>query len=209
MINFIREIIFFIFRKFIPPGWIEQAIKAERIKQSEQGCVYGKKTVILHDARILNFQKLKENINIGDNCIIRGELFINEYGGRITIGNFSYIGENSRIWSSKEIIIGNFVQISHGVNIIDNNTHSLSFSERRKEYVEIFKEGNIKKQADIASAAITIEDDVWISFNVSVLKGVTIGKGAIIAANTVVTKDVEPYTMVGGNPSKVIKKIVQ
>jgi acetyltransferase-like isoleucine patch superfamily enzyme len=54
-----------------------------------------------------------------------------------------------------------------------------------------------------------IEDDVWISFNVSVLKGVTIGKGAIIAANTVVTKDVEPYTMVGGNPSKVIKKIVQ
>ena len=43
MINFIREIIFFIFRKFIPPGWIEQAIKAERIKQSEQGCVYGKK----------------------------------------------------------------------------------------------------------------------------------------------------------------------
>jgi acetyltransferase-like isoleucine patch superfamily enzyme len=207
MINFIREIVFFIFRKLIPPGWIDQAIKTERIKQSVQGCVYGKHTNILQDARIINFQGNKNNIQIGDFCTIRGELQINEYGGKISIGEYSYIGEYSRVWSGDTVIIGNRVQISHNVNIIDNNTHSLNSDERHYEYVEIIEKGNIKKQGNIAAAPIVIEDDVWISFNACILKGVTIGKGAIIAANSVVTKNVEPYTMVAGNPAVVIKSI--
>jgi hypothetical protein len=85
-------------------------------------------------------------------------LQINEYGGRnIHWKVFIYWRVFSRVWSSGDtVIIGNRVQISHGVNIIDNNTHSLSFSMKDDyEYVEIIKEGNIKKQADIAAAPIS------------------------------------------------------
>jgi len=59
----------------------------------------------------------------------------------------------------------------------------------------------------VNSRPIKIEDDVWIGMNVLVLKGVTIGRGAIVAAGSVVTKNVEPWTVVGGNPAKLIKKL--
>jgi acetyltransferase-like isoleucine patch superfamily enzyme len=54
---------------------------------------------------------------------------------------------------------------------------------------------------------IVIEDDVWIGMNSVILKGVTIGKGSVVAACSVVTKDVPPMTLVGGNPAKIVKKI--
>jgi maltose O-acetyltransferase len=88
---------------------------------------------------------------------------------------------------------------------MDGNTHSLNHEERQQEYLEILKCGNIKNKGNISSAPIVIEDHVWISFNVTILKGVRIGKGAIVAANTLVTKDVAPFTMVAGNPAKALK----
>ncbi|WRH68887.1 MAG: DapH/DapD/GlmU-related protein [Planktothrix sp. GU0601_MAG3] len=63
------------------------------------------------------------------------------------------------------------------------------------------------KELDVKSAPVIIEDHVWIGFNVAILEGVTIGKGAIIGASSVVTKDVEAFTVVAGNPAKVIKKL--
>lgn len=56
---------------------------------------------------------------------------------------------------------------------------------------------------------IIIDDDVWIGAGAIILTGVTIGKGSVIAAGSIVTKDVEPYTIVGGNPAKLIKKRVK
>lgn len=208
MINIIRKIIFWIFKKIIPPNWIENAINEEITKLSLQGCIVGVHTNILNCAEIANFQNNPSNIKIGDYCMICGKLVINTYGGKIQIGNYSFVGKNSNIWSGKNIIIGNNVQISHGVNIIDNNTHSLDALERQQEYREIITKGSIQQYSgNIKSAPIIIEDDVWISFNASILKGVTIGKGAIIAANTVVTKNVPPYTMMAGNPAAIIKSL--
>ncbi len=63
------------------------------------------------------------------------------------------------------------------------------------------------KYLDIKSAPVVIEDHVWIGFNLAILKGVTMGKGAIIGAGSVVTKDVEPFTVVAGNPAKIIKRL--
>ncbi len=207
MVNWLRKIIFFIFKKIIPPYWIEKAINEEKVELAKQNCILGENTIILSDSRIINFQNNPNNIKIENNSLIRGELQINKYGGFISIGNYTYIGENSRIWSSDSIRIGNNVQISHGVNIIDNNTHSLNPTERHEEYKEIISKGNIQQRGNIQTAPIVIEDDVWISFNASVLKGVTIKKGAVVAANAVVTKDVESFTIVAGNPACFIKKI--
>ena len=74
MILLIRKTLFSIFNKLIPANWIDDAIKLERKKHSEQACIFGKQTNILDDARIINFQNNKNNIQIGDFCLIRAEL---------------------------------------------------------------------------------------------------------------------------------------
>jgi acetyltransferase-like isoleucine patch superfamily enzyme len=61
----------------------------------------------------------------------------------------------------------------------------------------------------VKMAPIRIGNKAWIGFNVIILKGITIGEGAVIGAGSVVTKDVEPFTVVAGNPAKIIKKITE
>ncbi|HEY0579342.1 MAG TPA: acyltransferase [Candidatus Nitrosocosmicus sp.] len=207
MINSIRKFLFYCFRKLIPINYFIEAIENEKINLNEQHCIKDASSILHKDARIINLQKKRAQIRIGKNCIIRGELFVNEYGGEILIGNDSSIGENSKIWSGEKVTIGNRVHISHNVNVIDTNTHSVDPVKRNLEYNEIFKTGNIHQKGDIKTASITIEDDVWVSFNVSILKGVVIGKGAVIAADTLITKDVPPFTMVAGNPANIIKSV--
>ena len=124
--------------------------------------------------------------------------------GNIEIGETCYVGENSRIWSAASITVGNRVLISHGVNIHDNSAHSLSAETRHKHFMQIISTGHPSVLDDISSAPIVIEDDAWIGFNATILKGVTIGKGAVVGAASVVTKDVEAYSIVAGNPARPI-----
>jgi acetyltransferase-like isoleucine patch superfamily enzyme len=208
MIHKFRQFCFYIFRKLIPIHWIEDALKKEKVKLYAQGCELGENAILLPDARVVNFQYNPANIKIGKHSLVRGELLINAYGGSITIGDYSSVGEFSRVWSGSKVTIGNSVHISHGVNIIDCNTHSLDPQERHNEYVEILNKGTIMNKGNIGMAPIVIEDFVWISFNATVLKGVTIGKGAVVAANSLVTKDVEPFTLVGGVPAAKIKSLI-
>ena len=102
------------------------------------------------------------------------------------------------------VVIGDRVLISHGVNIHDHIAHSLSADERHKHFVEIVTAGHPINLLNVSSKSIVIEDDTWIGFNATILKGVTIGKGAIVGACSVVTKDVPAYTIVVGNPAKII-----
>lgn len=126
------------------------------------------------------------------------------YAGKIKIGNYCYIGEGSRLWSESCIIIGDRVLIGHNVDIHDSNDHPIDYKERHKHYCDILSVGFIDKY-NLCSQPVTIEDDVWIGFGAAIMKGVTIGKGAIIAAHAVVTKDVPPYTVVAGNPAVFVK----
>lgn len=206
-VNTVRKILFFLFRKAIPVGWIEAAIREDRRALQSAYCRMGEGSVLHPDARIINFQQQPEQIRVGSHCVIRGELLINEYGGQITIGDHSSVGEASRIWSSESIQIGNRVHISHNVNIMDGNTHSLDPEERHREYLEILSKGNISRKGNIGTAPVIIEDDVWLSFNVTVLRGVRIGKGSVVAAGSLVIGDVEPNSLVGGVPAKTIRKV--
>lgn len=158
-------------------------------------------------SRVVNFQMKPEKIKIGENSHIRGELLVLAYGGEISIGSNCFVGEGSRIWSGDKVTIGNDILISHNVNIIDTNSHELDHLERAHGYLDLFTKGYPTEKGSIETKPIVIEDYAWINFNATILKGVTIGKGAIVAAGSVVTKDVEPFTIVGGNPAKEIKKI--
>jgi acetyltransferase-like isoleucine patch superfamily enzyme len=96
--------------------------------------------------------------------------------------------------------------ISHDVNIFDNTTHPIDAAARHEHFRAIYGRGH---PTDIAldDSPVTIGDDAWIGAGAAVLKGVTIGAGAIVAARAVVTRDVAPYTLVGGNPARVIREL--
>ena len=155
--------------------------------------------------QVNNFQNDREKILIGKNSHIRGFLQVFAYGGEILIGDNCYVGENSYIWSGDFIKIGNNVLISHSVNIVDSNAHELNSLERHKGYLSLLKNGHPKEKGSIITAPIIIKDNVWVNFNSVILKGVTIGEGAVVAAGSVVTTDVPDYAVVGGNPARVIK----
>jgi acetyltransferase-like isoleucine patch superfamily enzyme len=192
----IKEIIRYRLRKFL---------LIENVK-TNYCCVIGKDTTISKDARIWNFSNVDENIAIGKNTFIAGTLLIWQNCGKIEIGDDSFVGENSRIYSAKEIKIGDRVQIAHGCNIFDNNIHSLDPEERHYEYIQNITKGVVKLYP-LNEKEIIIKNDAWLGANVIVLKGVTIGEGAVVGAGSVVTSDVPDYCVFAGNPAKFVKKI--
>lgn len=157
-------------------------------------------------SRIVNGRTLPEFIKIGSNTVVRGELFVFAHDGCIEIGRDCYIGENTKIWSADEIKIGDQVLISHNVNIHDTNGHPINSTDRHEHFTKILK-GHPKTDIDLISHPIRICSKAWIGFNAVILKGVTIGEGAIVGASSVVTKDVPAWTIVAGNPAKIIREI--
>jgi acetyltransferase-like isoleucine patch superfamily enzyme len=157
------------------------------------------------DASVENIKGDKSLIRIGKGTHIRGQLLIFRFGGEIQIGDNCYVGEGARIWSAERVSIGNNVLISHNVNIIDTNSHEMYSVERAERYKQLVGTGHWEDRGNVVTAPIILKDDCWISFGASVLKGVTIGKGAIVAANSVVTKDVPDYAIVAGNPAQIVK----
>ncbi len=134
--------------------------------------------------------------------------------GSISIGNNTYVG-GSQLICAERISIGSDVLIAWGCTVYDHDSHSSLWMDRSQD-VELWRQGllrgGIEKATDlkrwecVPKAAVNIEDKVWVGFNTIILKGVTIGEGAIVAAGSVVTGDVAPWTVVGGNPARVIKK---
>lgn len=157
-------------------------------------------------ARIYNNLNDPERISIGANCLIYGDLLVYGHGGKIELGNFVFVGEQSKIWSAVHVRIGNNVMISHNVNIHDSNSHPLNSELRRQQTEIILTKGLPDHAFETREKAIIIEDDVWIGYNASVGKGVVIGKGAIVAAGAYVFDDVPPYSIVMGNPAKIVSK---
>ena len=97
------------------------------------------------------------------------------------------------------VTIGNRVLISHLVNIHDTNSHPVDANKRHEQFLQILERGHPSEgDLDVRSAPIRIGDDVWIGFNSIILKGVTIGPRAIVAAGSVVTEDVPPAVIVAG-----------
>ena len=111
-------------------------------------------------------------------------------GGILNIGS-GYINSNLKLRCSNSIIIGNNCAISHDVTIMDSDFHNINYLNYEK------------------IAPVNIGNHVWIGSRAMILKGVTIGDGAIIAAGSIVTKDVSSKSIVAGVPAKVIKENVE
>ena len=205
-----KSLIIRILQKIIYKTSLQSFIFEQRnrdIIAQNKSMVSGNGFFIYADTIIANMQNNPKAITIGENTHCRGTLLVFKYGGKITIGNNCYIGDGTRIWSGEEVIIGNDVLIAHMANIVDTQAHEIDATERAERYIELQKSGPWSDKGSIQTKPVIIKDKVWISFNVAILKGVTIGEGAIVAAGSVVTKNVEPYTMVAGNPAVVVKKL--
>jgi len=163
-------------------------------------------TEIAAEAELYNHAR-RERFVIGEFGWIRGELRVTHPRGRLEIGHHVVIGRQTRIWASLDIHIGNFVKIAHAVDIHDNDSHPLDARLRGQDAEAFCERREPPDLYRIEAAPVRIEDCAWICFKASILKGVTVGRGAIVAAGAVVTKDVEPYTMVAGNPARFVKRL--
>lgn len=157
---------------------------------------------ILH-CHIQNFSDDVKRIQIGDYCNLSVHILCNT-NARIRIGNYVYMnGDYIRVDHS--VIIGSNCLFGPRVTISDTDNHPLSRSARHKQAEQIPNQKIDSYESD--GAPIVIGDDVWICMDSLILGGVSIGEGSIIAAHSVVTKDVPPMSIAAGVPAKVIGKV--
>ena len=170
-------------------------------------CLYQPTAVFYPSAFVSNNLPQADAIKVGAYTHVRGELLTFAHGGQISIGDYCYIGEGTRIWSAKSITIGNRVLISHNVNIYDNDTHPIDDpAARHQQFKDIITTGH-PTGLDLREEPVVIENDALIASQSIILKGVTIGRAAVVGAGAVVTRDVPPYTVVAGNPARVIRRL--
>ncbi len=143
-----------------------------------------------HSSRGITFGN---KVTVGSFALIRPT---NYYGGDVgeglKVGDNSNIGPYSYIGCSGFIEIGSNVMISPRVSIYAEN-HNFARTDVPM------------KEQGVTRESVRIEDDCWIAANSVILAGVTVGRGSIVAAGSVVTKDVEPYSFVGGVPARLLR----
>lgn len=145
-------------------------------------------------------------IHIGDNCRIERGCVITAWDrtpdGKtftpsIQIGEGCSFGEYNHISATNKIIIGNHLLTGRWVTIVDNNHGDTAYETLQQIPV---------MRPVVSKGPVVIGNNVWIGDKATILSGVTIGDGAIVAANSVVTKDVPAYSVVAGNPARIIRR---
>ncbi len=130
-------------------------------------------------------------IHVGKDVILdRGVKLWLSNGARLYIGDNSYLANGSMVLSQQEVLIGRHCSISWHVLIMDSSSYAV---------------GYLGEEPQIRLGPVVIGDHVWIGCRAVILKGVSVGDGAVIANNAVVTRDVPAGSMVAGNPARVIR----
>jgi acetyltransferase-like isoleucine patch superfamily enzyme len=165
-------------------------------------CRLGAGAILASEARILNASGSSSNILIGNHSIVRGEIFVFAHGGSVTLGEWCFVGQNSRLWSAGRIDVGNRVLISHNVSIFDSLTHPMGPKARHAQCRAI-KESGHPGMLKLAERSVIIEDDAWIGAGAIILRGVRVGACSVVGAGAVVSEDVPAGVIVSGNPACV------
>lgn len=154
------------------------------------------------DNIILGNSFISEEVSIEEGTKFLGQIYCS---GKVEIGRYTSLnGPNTNILSEiNKVKIGSFCSIASGVRIQEyfhEYRRTTSYYVNRHIFKEKFK-GDVFSKGDII-----IEDDVWIGANAIIMSGVKIGRGSIIGAGSIVTKNIPSYSIVGGNPAKIIRK---
>lgn len=184
-----------------------------RVAEKNENILTHESTVLLKTTRF-DIKSKNNRVSLGKRTMVGCTFCFESEKGEIVVGDNTFINGATMLISRESINIGCNVTIAWGCTIYDHNSHSLNYLERRKDssrQLDAFLAGQCfisnKDWSTVKSSRIIIEDDVWIGFNCIILKGVTIGKGAVIGAGSVVREDVAPWTVVAGNPAVLIKSL--
>ena len=174
--------------------------------------------------------RIPENISVGENSVVDSSFCFKHYystapvglrvGSHVTIwraslaadedacieiGDYCYLA-NASLVCTERITIGARVLVAGGVTIADSDFHPIAPAARLADTVALSPVGDRKRRPPVEARPVVIEDDVWIGYNATILKGVRVGAGAIIAPGAVVVRDVAPGVEVAGNPARVLKE---
>jgi len=129
--------------------------------------------------------------------------------GRVRLGDFTLV-HGARIICDSEIVIGDYGLISWNVVLMDTYRLPTDAAQRRSELQRAAADTKRRfppAASGLKSSPIRIERNVWVGFDSCILPGVTIGEGSIVGARSVVTENVPPFTIVAGNPARVIRDV--
>ena len=176
----------------------------EKLSLSKQELPMG---VEMHPSSTIDLARLRFkpncSLSIGKESQINGLIEFEREDVSISIGDRVFM--NGSLIAAENISIGNDVLIAWGVTVMDHNSHAIAFSKRSNDAVD-WQSGK-KTWTHVKTGAVKISDKTWIGFNSIILKGVTIGEGAVIGAGSVVTKDIPAWTIAAGNPARIIREI--
>jgi acetyltransferase-like isoleucine patch superfamily enzyme len=165
-------------------------------------------TILIGRGTTIAWRRLKRVsgnvLSVGEDSIIHADISFEETGGEIQIGSRTFVGRSDLV-CYRRLVIGDDVIMSWGITVVDHDSHSIEWAKRRND-VRDWGKGK-KNWEHIPHAPVIIGNKVWVGFNVSILKGVTIGEGAVIGACSVVTRDIPPYSVAVGNPAKVARSL--
>jgi acetyltransferase-like isoleucine patch superfamily enzyme len=196
-------------------SYYEKKKLAEHIDRLNQVCVmglafcaskfYANPKKQLMNVRINNQTKDKLKIKFGDYNNISCNITLNSKGS-IETGDYVYMNfVKMRI--DHHLKIGSNCLFGPNVTIWDTDNHPISVEERHQQTIDFAHDFPLHRSYEATGGDIIIRSDVWIGMDALILGGVTIGEGAIVAARSVVNKDVPAFTMVGGIPAKVIGEV--
>lgn len=199
--NYLRNVL----KKLLHPG-------------SKDGLMYqmGHGTIMNTGFRVsMRMNRSADRVQIGKESVLACSIVLERETGSVLIGDRTYIGASLLVCAEK-IIIGSDVLIAWGCTIVDHDSHSLDWKNRADD-VRLWRDGfvqggvhraaQLKNWSVVKCAPVVIRDKVWIGFNSIILKGITIGEGAVVASGSVVTKDVPAWSVMAGNPARVVKEI--
>ncbi len=145
------------------------------------------------------------SLAIGAQSDVECQIALENAHAAVRIGARCHLGGGTLLAAACKITVGDDVQIAYQGLIMDHDSHALAFSQRKNDVLD-WQQGR-KDWSHVAMAPVTICDKAWIGARVTILKGVTVGEGAVVGAGSVVTKSVAPWTVVAGNPARVIREL--
>jgi acetyltransferase-like isoleucine patch superfamily enzyme len=151
--------------------------------------------------------RLPEAVRIGRGAsIYLGVMFDLGPEARVDIGDFTLMN-GSRIICNAEISIGKYCLMSWNTVLMDTRRLPLEIAARRRELEQVASRATRQPELEVAAEPIRIEDNVWIGFDTCILPGVCIGQGSVVGARSVVDRNVPPFTVVAGNPARIIRRL--
>ena len=144
-------------------------------------------------------------IEVGKGCLISGRLITETPNSVVRLADNVLVGSDTIVAAAQSIVVEEDVLISYRCIITDSDNHSLRYSERKNDLRDWI--AGKHDWSRVKTAPVRICKGAWIGAQVIVTKGVTIGEGAVCGMGSVVTNDVPAYTVVAGNPARVVREL--